>query len=170
MARPHTIGDILTVGPRGFAVLAVDGYPYRFELPNHVRDWHPMPWIQKQFVGGMTPAMTWRNGIAVNETLLPIQSPAKLVEMILHETVHWWELWRRMGPTDFPATYGWQGVIRLLRHGSAHLHERHIQEVVARKLAFSMLSDAAVGRFPMTADGLLDVGAWFAVYFPAQRT
>ena len=164
------LSDILYTSPRAYALVIVPGCQWEFELPNRPRDWHPMPWLQRQFVGADTPGMTWRNGIAIQESCLARMSPLQILETMLHETVHWWDLWRRMGPTDFPATYGWQGLLRLLRSGSAHLHDTHPQEIVARLHAQLMISDAVSMKFPMTIDGYHDVEAWLQERMPVKRT
>lgn len=163
-----TLADILSVAPNGKAQLHVDGYPATFVLPSHVRDHIAMGRFQQWLVGAMPPAMTWRHGIAISAKLLRLQSVREILELILHENVHWWQLWRRMGPTDFPATYGWQGIVSRIRVGSAHLHDDHLVEREARRVARRILEEVdymLLQHQPVT----FDVEAWLQQHYPASR-
>ncbi len=163
-----TLPDILSTAPGGKAQLHVPGYPATFLLPSRVRDHIAMGRLQQWFVGAMTPGMTWRHGIAISELLLRVQSPKEIVELILHENGHWWQLWRRMGPTDFPATYGWQAIIQRFKSGSAHLHRDHIMEAEARRMAQRMIAEVDAQLLihqPVT----FDVEAWLQQHYPASR-
>ena len=161
--------DILSAAPGGRAQVHVEGYPATVLLPTTFHDYHAMGRIQRWFVGQMTPAMTWRNGIAVNERALQLQVPRAIVEMFVHENVHWWQLWRRMGPTDFPATYGWQGLIRLFKTGSAHIHDDHPVEVEARRIAGEVMAE--IDRLLLTASPVtFDLVPWLAAHLPATRS
>lgn len=163
--------DILSAAPGGRAQLRVAGYPATILLPSHMRDHHPMPWLQKKLVGSMTPGMTWRNGMAINEWLLQLQAPRDIVKNLVHENMHWWQLWRRMGPTDFPATYGWQGLIRLFKSGSAHLHDVHPMETEAQRAAAAILAlIEAMPRATPQSIVTFDMLPWLEQHYPASRS
>lgn len=159
----------LVDGPQGRAVLTVPGFPAILTLPCAVRDFHPMPRWQRWLVGTLTPAMTLRNGIALNDVALALADPRTVVQRFLHESCgHWWDCWRIMGPDDFPATYGWQAVLTLLRTGSAHLHAGHPLEVSANARAdaiLAVLDQALRSVRPVTYDTL----TWLDQYAPRQR-
>lgn len=156
--------DILAAAPGGRAQLHVAGYPATILLPSHVRDHHPMGRAQQWFVGALTSGMTWRNGMAISEQLLALMSPRDIVKMIVHENAHWWQLWRRMGPTDFPATYGWQGLIRVFKTGTAHLHDAHPMEQEAQRIAEAILTEIETKSSPT-----FDMLPWLERYYPASR-
>lgn len=162
--------DILSASPGGRAQLHVEGYGAIVILPSRVRDHHPMGWLQRRFVGQRTPGMTWRNGIAIAEQLMrpAFMTPRKIVENMLHENAHWWQLWRRMGPTDYPATYGWQALLRVFRGGSAHIHAEHPMEKEARAIAHSLMYelDMALQVKPSVT---FDMEAWLQTHYPASR-
>ena len=68
------LSDLLsTHEPSGRALLRDPGYPASFLLPNRLRDYHEMPRWQRRIVGTLTPAMTWRNGVAVNLVAMPLE-------------------------------------------------------------------------------------------------
>ncbi len=163
--------DILSASPGGKARLHVEGYAAIFDLPTNLRDYHPMGRFQRWMVGQQTPGMTWRNGIAIAEELMrpAFMTPRRIVENILHENVHWWQLWRRMGPTDFPATYGWHGLIEVLNGGSAHIHTDHMVEREARRVAQNILFDVDL-TLQVGLSVTFDVEAYLQQHLPASRS
>lgn len=168
--------DILSTDPAtGRALLRVPTYPIAFLLPCHERDFREMGRVRQSLVGSTTPGMTWRDGIFLALKWLSYWEGwklwAKIVALVLHEIGHWWQLWRRMGPNDFPATYGWQGVIRLVRYGTAHLHQMHPLEREADAMRDGLLTAAwhAYNAAECPAGFVFDTEPWLQAHYPAQR-
>lgn len=162
------LSDILSAGPGGRAQVHYPGIPITILLPSAVRDHFAMGTLQQWLVGAFTPGMTWRNGIAISEPLLGVQDWRQVLTLFVHENVHWWQLWRRMGPTDFPATYGWQALLSRVRHGSAHMHDEHLVEREAKRIAANVMAEIDVQltvRQPVT----FDLTAWLEQHLPASR-
>lgn len=118
----------------GRALWSDPRWPVQIILPNNLSDHHPMGWMRQRLVGSRTPAMCWTDGVFYSESVLSTQPVEVIVRNLFHENGgHWWEMWKRMGPTDFKATYGWQAVLKFwttgrIPHGSL-LQEQHANAV-----------------------------------------
>lgn len=163
------LGDILSAAPGGRAQLHVAGYPATFLLPCNLRDFHEMGPLQRWFVGALTPAQVLRNGIAVNLQAMALADARTKVQRILHESCgHWYEMWKRMGPGDWPATYAWQCILTFGRVGSAHLHANHPQEIRANGIADAILA-AVEDLLRVSQPVTFDTRPWLEQHFPALR-
>lgn len=185
------LSDILSTDPAtGRALLSVPGYPMRFLLACRLRDIHPMGSVRQWIVGATTPGMTWTDGVFISLFWLAYRLGRKqledLVRFILHEIGgHWWQCWRRMGPQDFRATYGWQiGVTFFKRLGrklfgpplqpgemTHTLHDDHIMESEANRVANDLLAAAKAAWIEagQSAGFTFDTVPWLEAHYPALR-
>lgn len=168
-----TLADILSTDPgAGRARIMVPGYPVTLILPCHARDIHAMGRFKQWCVGALTPGETMRDGIAISEFLLALQPARDIIDLFLHENTHWWQLWRRMGPTDFPAGYVGQIIAKLLRRplkeNGMSLHDRINIEAEAIASASAMMTEIdALLRVSQPAT--FDMLPWLEQHLPALR-
>jgi hypothetical protein len=164
------LSDIISKDPiTGRAQVYVVGYPATIVLPNNLSDWHEMGFGRKCFVGFDTPGMTWSDGCFLNMARLALTYARSVVKTVIHEGPgHWWEMWKVMGPTDFKATYGWQGVLKLAAYGPKAVHAKHPQENKAREVTERIL--AAVDELIRTSQpARFDTLPWLNEHYPAKR-
>ncbi len=170
-----TLADILsTDNATGRAAVTVPGFPVTVVLACHARDIHAMPGFQKWLVGALTPGMTWRNGTAINEGILVLQTARDIIDLFLHEDTHGWQLWRRMGPDDFPAGYIGQIITKFFgwlldpNPKRTNLHDRiNIEKEAIDSAAAMMVEIDALLKVsqPVRYDAL----PWLTQHLPALR-
>lgn len=81
-------------------------------------------------VGKLTPGVTFNQNIRLNNYVLPWLS----IETVVHECIHIYQE-RKMGKWGYALTYFWQCILTAFKSGPTHIHDDHIMEVEARRIA-----------------------------------
>lgn len=95
-----------------------------------------------RFFFGLTPAYT-TNKIHKNPSF-----PFLSGETLVHEYVHSLQR-KRMGAISYDATYYWQIGISLFRVGPSHIHDNHLMEREARRIAQEVIVQCYVRGQPL---------------------
>lgn len=69
-------------------------------------------------------------------------------ETLVHEYVHTLQR-KRMGALGYDSTYCYQSIISLLRAGPMHVHDTHLMEREARRIAQHVIADCYVQGQPL---------------------
>jgi hypothetical protein len=113
----------------------------------------PMGFISRTLMGG-TPAYT-TGKIHVNSMY-----PHLSGETLVHEYVHSLQR-KRMGAISYDATYCWQIGISLFKVGPSHIHDNHLMEREARRIAQEVIAKCYVKGQPLDIRAaVLQVTGW----------
>lgn len=124
-------------------------------------DIHPMgkirKWILRNPLGNV-----WTDGVFINEERLDELNAYQIIRLFFHEVEgHWWQCWKRMGPRDYKATYGWLGILK--RRAATHPMEIESDWVESR------MSIDYYRELPSPDLPPYNVMLWHLDHFPATR-
>lgn len=154
----YRVAEVFSQDPQtGRALWRHPAFPVEIVLCNNRDVHHPMGRFRQWLVGARTPAMCWTDGVWYSEPVLSTQPIEVIIQNLFHENGgHWWEMWKRMGPTDFKATYGWQAALTFWTTGrvphDALLQEQHadkVKDMLWDRLMAHMRVIAGPSRFDM---------------------